>query len=70
MGNPAEDPPHGLWGNLNDGRLGGYFLSKTGNPAPPGNWQKITFSDMVFTPEPTALALLGIVSAFALRRGR
>jgi len=70
MGNPGEDPPYGLWGNLNDGRLGGYFMAKTGNPAPPGNWQKITFSDMTFVPEPAALALLGLVSAFALRRGR
>ena len=23
--NPAEDPPHGLWGMLNDGRVGGYI---------------------------------------------
>jgi len=25
--NPAEDPPHGLWGMLNDGRVGGYQQS-------------------------------------------
>lgn len=33
-GNPAEDPPYGLWGMLNDGRVGGYvqeFL-QGGNP--------------------------------------
>lgn len=33
-GNPAEDPPYGLWGMLNDGRVGGYvqeFL-QAGNP--------------------------------------
>ncbi len=24
-GNPAEDPPYGLWGILNDARAGGYF---------------------------------------------
>lgn len=24
MGNPAEDPPYGLWGMLNDARVGGY----------------------------------------------
>ncbi len=24
-GNPAEDPPYGLWGMLNDGRVGGYM---------------------------------------------
>jgi hypothetical protein len=70
MGNPGEDPPYGLWGNLNDGRLGGYFMAKTGNPAPAGNWQKITFGNMTFVPEPATLALLGIAAAFALRRGR
>jgi hypothetical protein len=25
MANPTEDPPHGLWGMLNNGRVGGYF---------------------------------------------
>ena len=25
MGNPAEDPPYGLWGILNDARVGGHF---------------------------------------------
>lgn len=25
QGNPAEDPPYGLWGMLNDARVGGYF---------------------------------------------
>lgn len=35
MGNPAEDPPYGLWGMLNDGRAGGfvqYFLSANDVP--------------------------------------
>jgi hypothetical protein len=34
-GNPGEDPPYGLWGMLNDGRVGGYvqeFL-QAGNPS-------------------------------------
>ena len=34
-GNPAEDPPHGLWGMLNEAEVGGYvqeFL-QAGNPA-------------------------------------
>ena len=26
-GNPSEDPPHGLWGMLNDARAGGYLQS-------------------------------------------
>lgn len=35
MANPAEDPPYGLWGMLNDGRVGGYcqyFLSAQSPP--------------------------------------
>ncbi|MBN1513700.1 MAG: PEP-CTERM sorting domain-containing protein [Phycisphaerae bacterium] len=32
MGNPDEDPPYGLWGNLNDGRLGGYVQILTPEP--------------------------------------
>ena len=33
-GNPAEDPPYGLWGMLNDGRVGGYLqvFLQAGNP--------------------------------------
>jgi len=28
QGNPAEDPPHGLWGNTNDSMAGGYFMPR------------------------------------------
>ena len=36
MGNPSEDPPHGLWGCLNDARAGGYskpFLTQGTEPS-------------------------------------
>ncbi len=36
MANPSEDPPHGLWGCLNDARAGGYmksFLTQGVDPA-------------------------------------
>lgn len=54
MGNPAEDPPYGLWGMLNDARVGGYcqlFMD-------PGNdesgvrteWQNIRYENLEATP--------------------
>jgi hypothetical protein len=49
MGNPAEDPPYGLWGILNDARLGGYFLVQV-NDQIPGNWGQIDFENMVYVP--------------------
>ena len=68
MGNPAEDPPYGLWGMLNDARVGGYFMPKV-NLNDPGNWGHAEFANIVYTPEPAALALLG-PGAVLLRRGR
>lgn len=47
-GNPAEDPPYGLWGMLNDAKVGGFvqpFL-QGGNPA--ANLTA-TYSNIVFT---------------------
>ena len=54
--NPAEDPPHGLWGMLNDGRVGGHIKGFMD----PGNFTsgvKATFTNisLVICPiEPTA----------------
>ncbi len=60
-GNPAEDPPYGLWGMLNDGRVGGhlqYFLSAT----PPPHGITATWSNVYFVPA-AAVALRGGVLA-------
>ena len=55
--NPAEDPPHGLWGELNDARLGGHFKAFLGQGTP--IQAKATFSNITFstTPEPTSVVL-------------
>jgi hypothetical protein len=57
MANPAEDPPHGLWGMLNDGRVGGHFKAFLGQGNPVT--VKATFSNMVFgtTPNPTSIVV-------------
>lgn len=47
-GNPAEDPPYGLWGMLNDAKVGGFvqpFL-QPGNPAAD---LTATYTDIIFT---------------------
>jgi len=68
-GNPGEDPPYGLWGDLNDARVGGYIQVPGG--ADP-NWGRIDFSNMSYapTPEPASLALLGLGALAAIRRKR
>lgn len=52
QGNPAEDPPYGQWGMLNDGRAGGhmqYFLSATTPP----HTLTTTWSNVFFYPMAT-----------------
>jgi hypothetical protein len=49
-GNPAEDPPYGLWGMLNDGKVGGHvqpFL-QAGNPNATfnGTWSDIVYENL------------------------
>jgi hypothetical protein len=67
MGNPDEDPPYGLWGILNDARVGGWFMPKV-NDQIPGNWGHIEFTDMVYIPEPAGVALLALAGLALLRR--
>jgi len=67
MGNPAEDPPYGLWGILNDARVGGWFMPKVDSGIP-GNWGQIDFENMVYVPEPASLVMLGLAGLALLRR--
>jgi hypothetical protein len=46
MANPAEDPPYGLWGILNNARVGGYFQPRANTGAAlTATWSNITFTD-------------------------
>lgn len=67
MGNESEGPVYGLWGILNDARLGGYFQPQidVGNP---DNWGRIDFENFTYVPEPSAFGLLVLVGVLGLRR--
>ena len=56
QGNPAEDPPYGLWGILNDARVGGYLQSQidVGNSE---NWGQAVFANMEFYSEPSIVPI-------------
>jgi hypothetical protein len=47
QGNPGEDPPHGLWGNLHDSMAGGYFMPRanTGTDLT-CRWENIVFDNL------------------------
>ena len=62
QGNPGEDPPYGLWGMLNDARVGGYIQISA-----PSALGRVDFGNMYYVPEPASLALLGL-SLVLLRR--
>jgi hypothetical protein len=68
MGNPAEDPPYGLWGILNDARVGGYFQAQVSHDNP-DNMGRIDWSNISYVPEPASLLLVALAAAF-FRRGR
>jgi len=55
QGNPAEDPPHGLWGALNPWFAGGHmkmFVQTVGQP----HGMKGTWSDIQYTTNPVSTA--------------
>jgi hypothetical protein len=55
-GNPAEDPPYGRWGMLNDGRVGGhfqYFVAQSGANALEASWSDIVFEQCIVGVEPS-----------------
>jgi hypothetical protein len=68
-GNPAEDPPHGLWGMLNDARAGGYVqpLIDVGNSE---NGLRADWGNISFVPEPSSMALLILGGLAVLRPAR
>lgn len=55
QGNPAEDPPHGLWGILDPAYVGGMAQVNNGTPAPgspdgvPDRVYNVAFTDIQFT---------------------
>ena len=49
--NPAEDPPYGVWGILNDARAGGHAQFRLGNGTPVD--VSATWRDIVFEAGPT-----------------
>jgi hypothetical protein len=65
MGNPAEDPPHGLWGCLNNAFLGGQFKAYSGGGVVPAGliatWSNINFQNLDDQPVPTKNSTWGRV---------
>jgi len=56
MGNPAEDPPHGLWGILNYAHVGGYMQYNNMGGQPAGTAMKTEFCGFTFIDLGTVVA--------------
>ena len=48
QGNPAEDPPHGQWGLLNTGHVGGFMQSLWALGGDPSATTNVVFADITF----------------------
>ena len=61
----AEDPPHGLWGCLNNAFLGGQFKAYSGGGVVPAGliatWSNINFQNLDDQPVPTHTSTWGRV---------
>ena len=70
-GNPAEDPPHGLWGILSPAEVGGYYLPQV-NTADPNNWSHVDFDNIHYAPvpEPGMVALVALMTVAVVRKRR
>ncbi len=68
QGNPAEDPPYGLWGILNDARVGGCVQIMNFDSGQHSGGAR--FENMYFIPAPGALGLIGAAGLLAARRRR
>jgi hypothetical protein len=67
QGNTFEDPPYGLWGILNNARVGGFFQE----PAQPGNSMTAEWSNILFLSYPLSAELtLSPTSLSPNSRGR
>ena len=69
QGNPAEDPPYGQWGMLNDARVGGFVQVMNFDQGQ--HSAGVRFENMRFAvPEPTTFVLFGlaIVGLMGIRR--
>jgi len=62
QGNPAEDPPHGLWGILNDARVGGHFQPFL-QPGDPTTQLEATWSNIEYTSGPLLNSCPAVSSA-------
>jgi hypothetical protein len=65
QGNVSEDPPHGQWGCLNDGYVGGQFKAYSGGGVLPAGlfatWSNINYQNLDYQVVPTHTASWGKV---------
>lgn len=68
QGNPAEDPPYGLYGILNDARVGGVVQVMNFNAGQ--HSAGIRFSNINYVPTPGSMGVLALGGLLAARRRR